>query len=618
VIDILKGLVNNPDPTILTDGTAYVSTNSRIDREGYWSKGAKLSALTTTIDVDLALDSVSPEFCQAVNVLGVAKIARGLKQSTTIASGSNGYAYYANTNAYYWTGSAVGSAGLAAPSQDTYPSVTVSGIGARQESGIYMYFHTLYDPARDIESLPSPAIEHWVNKYYVNDTRQADIPVLGAVDTEATYKVRWYRSKVIKVEKGDTKQLGQKNSLTEFYYVGEAADNVAYTDYAHDSELGQMFVGRGSVPPTSIDSLASYNGRMFYFKDNVSYFSSVGRPDEVPVNYSFKIRHDYSVGAWSGGTFKDQLVAATSGDVVYTTLTMKPTLDTGIVAEAKMTINELAGKTVLRAIEYGGKLWVFTVGKTGYITQTAEEGYKYTHVADGIGISGAQCLTTSPYGLFGADSKGLWQITDGPKRLSEGIIDIADTAKDTYLNTSDTDRRWVSWIPEGDEVWFGGYKASASDNVQIVYQADRGSFAGPYSLDIESACYFNDGGQDTSFIWDDQSHYYADYSSRTGVQSLQFWFGGDVTDKVNIDVLYKSITAAQTITARLYQGKTASSDFTSNTFSHTSGNLVGKTVSHNSGRYFGIDLSIPSACTAPILGIDFTADLVPKKERHGR
>ncbi|KKK62915.1 hypothetical protein LCGC14_2999570, partial [marine sediment metagenome] len=253
-VNIFTGLNNavNPSSVLYKEGLAYISDNSRIDKELVWNKGPNLANVGGSPTTAAVPNKSSTHFA-SLSILGSHVIAKELGNTDTIDEGPNGYAYYTKSSDYpqYWTGaddSGAGDSGIARPGQTTYPSVAISGTGARQETGIYYYMATIYDATRDIESLPTPAIEHWVGRRYVGDLRQADVPVLSGI-TSAGMKIRWYRSKVIRINKGDTMQLGQVNSPTDFYFIGEVNTGSSFSDYAHDREIDKpenYYTGRGS------------------------------------------------------------------------------------------------------------------------------------------------------------------------------------------------------------------------------------------------------------------------------------------------------------------------------------------------------------------------------------
>ncbi|MFA5163810.1 MAG: hypothetical protein WC441_04835 [Patescibacteria group bacterium] len=575
-VNLAHGLINAIDPSSPSypEGAAYVSTNSRIDENGTWNKGPSLTYTKISGDDERSA-------------------------SGNIVLGSNNKVFVCSGGLV--TG---GKGGLVSP-----PSISVSKsgslIGARQESGIYFYMGINDDATYNLESLPSAVVEHWIGKQYdTTDVRVADVPVLsGAVNT------KWYRSTVIKAKKGDTVQLGNLFELN-FYYLGKGA---TWNDYANDNEIAKpenLYRGRGSFRPTTgIDAIGSINNRMFYFVDNIAYFSSSGRPEEVPQEYTLTINHTYSSGIWTTGTFKEQLTIGSGGSSV---LTRKPLLDSGLKAACKMPIMELIGKTVIRAENINGKLWVFTADSIGYISPTDVEGFRYTHVAEGFGLCSAWTLASTPYGVFGADSKGLWLLTEFPRRLNLGKIDIFDSSKDTYFNPANLGSSRGVWVGELNEYWW------SLSGKQIVYQADKDRFVGCYNLSVESKVAYVSGLYQQHLV---RSGNTPILDSRSGTQTLKFWLGqesgGVVKQELDIDVLYTGITNGYSVTVSMYQNQRASetSAMSSTEWLHTDADLVGKLKPINSGRYFEISLSVPAACTAPISGIVYSALGVVRRER---
>ena len=566
IVNIFQGLNNAVDPTspLYKEGWAYRLNNTRIAE-------------------DLSLAKAPTVGTNTGSVPNSAKV-----------EGANGITYSLNAGALSGQGSAI-SAAIA--------SIQVSALlkGTRQESGIYYYMCTAYDSTNKRESLPSDVQEHWVDKGYdTSDVRKVDVPVLVGTATGGD-KIRWYRSRCVKVRKGDTQQLEEIVFPTEFFYLGEVASGTEFNDYAHDSEIvseNNLYEGRGTAPPVAaVDAIGTYDGRMFYFVDNVCRWSSVGRPEEVPQNYELTILCTYSEGYWED----DELKAAGQATI---TLTQKPRLDNGIYSEAKMTISELDSKSPVRAETIGGKLWVWTSNTTGYIVGSAAEGYKYVHVSGDIGLSNAWNLITCAYGVFGADANGIWTLgADGPKRLSQGIIDIDTDSKDTYIAVKTT--TFGVWCSDLNEYWW--YNAG---NKQIVYHADKGIFSGPYNLTFTNKVELING------IY--QCHLTS--STAAGIQTLQFWLGQPtasfIKDTIDIEVFYAGNDG--TVTAKTYHNSIASETDAreSADYSHTAN--IGVLQPHHSGRFFEVKLTIPSGTTAPVIGLNYSANVVPRTERRQR
>jgi len=549
-VDITKGLINAISPSSGTypEGAAWVSDNSRIDKNGVWNKGPSLGSRIVGVPSTVTHPGTAGLHFASVSILGSHKIVKNIGD-TCVVEGPNGYVYFPidgeAANAWSGTGDET-DVGITAPT--SYPTIAISATGARQESGIYYYMATIYNPDRDVESLPSYVGEHWVGRIYAYlsgttnhpDQRIPDVPRLSGI-TSSGNKIRWYRSKVVKIKKGDTFQTPQANMPTEFYFVGEVDTGSNFDDYAHDSEIAtpeNLYTGRGSKPVTDPDILAVFDNKMFYFYAGKIRWSSSGRPEEVPQEYSLTVRHDYSVGTW-GQTADDTFMQKLKkGTAVTSTVTKKPLLDTGVYAEALIMPPELAGKTVKAAIEYNGKLWVFCETQTGYIVPSASEGYKYVHVSGGIGAVNQWVLAKSPYGLFGADQKGVWVVTESIRRLSDGIIDIGDSDKSTYAySISNSFGVWVDLLNE--YLWC--YTGSDSAKVQLAYQADKERFVGPYALSVTGGCTYNLGDVSECYMTSAKTPI---LSTRSGAQTLKFWMGQSeyVKDNLKIEILYDSIS----------------------------------------------------------------------------
>lgn len=165
-----------------------------------------------------------------------------------------------------------------------------------------------------------------------------------------------------------------------------------------------------------------------------------------------------------------------------------------------------------------------------------------------------------------------------------------------------------------------------TDGVQIVYQANRGLFAGPYNHPVIGGTNFvSTGGAQAYF--NNLSGTGKDMiapSSPTVAQELQFWFGQSsletVKDDVLVEVIYKSVTADKNVTATVYQNNIASTTgaVASGDFSHSDDNLVGKIKATGSGRMILVKLVIPSDCSAPVITVGYYANFVPWEEKSNR
>lgn len=602
-INILRGL--NNVAKIAPEGTACISANSRIDDDGTWGQGPSLAnnSLNPT-KVGAPGQAGNHLFAMSLKIsdTDAFRIVSTLEDVTTIDTGPNGYAYFTDSGVpKFWTGASESGAttvGLTAPTGD--PTIAASGTGTRQETGIYLYFYTYYDPTNDTESLPSPVGEWWVRRYYTADVRQADVPKLDATNPASGRTIRWYRSTVIKMAEGDTLQPPQTDP-NDFYFVGECAYNESFYDYAHDSEIENpenLYTGRGSKPPqTAVEALAAFDNRMWYFKAGIAYWSSAGRPEEVPQGYNQEINHTYTEGTWLNGVLS-------VGSEVVSTLAMLPLLNTGVYGEAKLIIPELSGETVIAAKEFDGKLWVWTANKTGFITNSGLEGYQFSIVSNGIGLCSFHALAESPYGLFGADAKGIWLITDYPKRLSEGVLDLSS------LITNSAATRAASfgiWVDNLNEYWW------CINGFQIPYNALRGVFYGPYDITMTGGCNYSAQGYNECHIGARKTPV---ISTREGAQILKFWLGtGDyVLEDINIEMLYSSNDG--TVTVATYHNEIPSETGATSrgTWAHTSTRHSFDPKS--SGRFCEIKITIPSGTVAPIQNINFEARAA--REKGGR
>jgi hypothetical protein len=262
-----------------------------------------------------------------------------------------------------------------------------------------------------------------------------------------------------------------------FYFVGVPTSGQDFVDRLNDQEIiNYEYEARGSIPPTAIDYLVSWNNKMYYFKDNIEdnivYWSSPGRPQEVAQEF------DLDVETTEGGS----TVAVTT----------KPKLSLGVYGEAKYEIAELSSKTVTGAIPRDGRLWLFTANTVGYLLPTNQlEGVRYKEFRKGIGLVNDKCLAFTPFGVFGADRQGMWLLNNYNEltRLTDGVIDLLGGA-DTTLTQSYVSDSFMLWVPVLNEAWWCMQYAATPTYIQIVYQADRGIFTGPYTHAITGGCNF--------------------------------------------------------------------------------------------------------------------------------
>lgn len=637
-------------------------------------------------------------------VEGVNKIITGIGTSTSVDIGTNGELYAVNGTGYVQGLTNGNITTLAVPALGTVES-SGSGGGSYMEVGTYFYICTYYDTIQERESMPSP-----VKSAEVSST--TDYIAVGLPTGTATKRVRVYRSKVTSAA------TGRYNPSNIFYFIGEVTTSADIKDQMPDTSQIE-YEGRGHAPVVDIDYLISFNNRMLYFKGNTLYWSSAGRPEEVAREYTLNM----------------------SGISNASNVKCKPLLSTGVYGDAKFEIAELAGQTVKGGFVKNGKCWLGTEGMLGYLSPTNNlEGYRFTVVREGIGLVNDHVISKTPYGIFGADRQGVWLLDNAGRiiRITDGIVDITDSDKSTYLSQADITNSFGAWLPTLKEYWWGArgknlceggdfsstvpwdvsdaawsivgegamysgaddkdmthnmtviagrsYKITYTINgimdasitvsigatagttrttaatfteiltatdttkltftgtiegnplaiiddvsvyevgCQIVFQANRGLFAGPYNHNIIGGCNFVSAGGAQAYLNDGSG------TGKDGIiptspataQELQFWFGQSsldtVKDSVRIEVLYNSITANKDITARVYQNKIASTTGATDSGNKTQNddNLVGAIAPKGSGRMTLVKLVIPSDCAAPIIGVRHSYDPIPYQEKHLR
>ncbi|GAH58081.1 unnamed protein product, partial [marine sediment metagenome] len=273
-----------------------------------------------------------------------------------------------------------------------------------------------------------------------------------------------------------------------------------------------VYKGRGSFRPTTdIDAIGVLQNRVFYFVGEEVYFSSAGKPDEVAREYTLTVKLTFSNGTWNNAVLE-------AGSETTLSLTQKPLLDTGVHAEAIIKVPELLGEEVVRAQEINNKLWLWTDNMTGYIEATTQyEGFRFVKVANGFGLCSPWTLAMTPYGVFGADKRGIWRMTEGKlQRITEGRIDINDSNKTTYVNPSHLAGSFSVWVGELNEYWW------SANGRQIVYQADADRFVGPYNLSVSKNTAYIGGMYQTHLV---RSSTTPILNTRSGAQTLKFWLG---------------------------------------------------------------------------------------------
>lgn len=632
-IDTFHGINNalNPCSPEYRQGMAWDAQNSRINASGLWDKApARSDASMGSVavrGVPVTSTTDHPHFIDC-NILSTHIIAKFLKSDSRLAVGPNKYAYCVDASlgasraAFWWDGvdrsTAVGFvdnatavnfavAGLGRPTVAIAVADNGSANrGGRMDQGIYYYMYTYYDTVRDVESLPSDVTE-WSAGFWGGSPRSAIYPTI-TISRDAAHGSRYDTNTKVRVYRSFrwNDQDNVFNAPNQFYHVGDVSYNagadMTLSDYANDAEIAlDPYEGRGSTPPTAIDCLASFNGRVYYFVGNNAYWSSHGRPEEVAQKYTLTYKLENPNGA---GT-------------QTTTVPMQPLLFAGVPGEAKYEISELAGKTVIGTFALGNRLYIWTESTTGYLkATTSSEGIKYFHVRKGIGLVSDKTLAHTPYGLFGADREGVWLLDNNRtlKRISEDVIDINNSTKSTYALQSTLDESFGVWVSRLKEyLWCVVNTGESTVHRQIAYNPGRKIFSGVYaytSLTGGSAFVSSGGSQ----VYLTAGKTLNPTSFEALAQTIQFWMGqhslGTVKDLLKVEVIYESVTSSKTVSVTFYQNNIASTTGATQTgpFSHTDSNLVGSDDAKGSGRMFLVSISIPSDCQAPIISIGYSAN----------
>jgi hypothetical protein len=380
-----------------------------------------------------------------------------------------------------------------------------------------------------------------------------------------------------------------------------------FIDYMHDNELLDEYEGRGTPPPTAIDCIASFNNRMYYFVKNTVYWSSAGRPEEVALKYTLT----YTVSSYYLN--------------VTASVENTPLLSTGAYGEAKYEIAELNGETIVAAYVYKNRLYLWTnQGSFGYLENSyAVEGARFTMLRKGISVISDKTLAETPYGLFGADREGVWQLDTAGQiyRLSKNWIDIDTSTKTTYAKQSTLTDSFGVWSARLDEyIWCLVNTGETVVHRQIAYNPVRRVFSGIYAYpDLTGGCEIMTSGGVQNYLTGAKTFNPA--SVQALAQTLQFWMGQDslesIKDSLEIEVIYSGITTAKTVTINVYQNNIASTTGASSLagITHTSANLVGIVKPSGSGRMFLVEITIPADCTSPIVAINYIANYVEWNEK---
>jgi hypothetical protein len=509
-LNILIGLNEDVSPASFAhrDGALAVCKQMRVDKDGLWSKVAQSNVSANDLSSVVADDGVTQT---------TANIVSGIAANGSVSVSTSG-------------------------------SLT----GSRMESGLYFYMATTATSGS--EGVTSKAVEYYVGRHFSgNDVRAYDVPVITASGSTP----RIYRTKVIYAQKGSKIQRVQQNSPTEFFYVGSGT---TVYDYLHDSELGYKYEGRGSVLSSTPAVIARFDGRIFAFYTGYARWSSVGRPREFPQAHNVSYYYNYSNSTWNAGDFKEGLAYSLDGSPK--TITFYPTLENGVHAETRLWLPEIIDRAVVAALEFKGKLWVWTATTVGYIVPSGA-GYRYIHLSEDFGATAGTIVEGGVY-LFGADSNGAW-ILDGefPKKISDGII-------------SPTINRG-NWNSTYEEYWFG------TASIQYIYNTKLGTI-----------------------------------TSKVGSYTPEMIFWAQANDgKVKEDVRITILLKSGACTATVYQGyyPDTSDCVSSGNYSISDGTHITVIEPINSGRYIGIKLV---GTTFELAGINIEAKDVNEFERNYR
>lgn len=579
-IDTFLGLNNmlNPSSAEYAEGMAYRSNRARLDEHGLWTAQQALVGISGAPAL-LASPHGSGSHYKNLAVDGVDKVVM-MAVGTICDVGPNKKLY--STDGSGPVKNAGGNVSTFTPPTQSAITENNDGIASRAENGTYYYMVTFFDNIYKRESLPSNVLLGEVD----GDTKD-NITVASGSGATPDKRLRFYR----------TKRIGAADDMyspvNRFYFLGELTSGTQYKDYLHDSEIADTeYEGRGSVPPSDIDCLASFNDRMLYFKDNILYWSSAGQPQEVAQKYTITLSDPNP----------DQTVRCV------------PKLSVGSYGEAKFEITELSGHKVKAAMPLFGKLYVWTDSMTGYIEATNRlEGYRFHLLHEGIGVTSDKVLALSPYGLFGADRQGMWLLTPNGriKRLTDNRIDLS-AGEDTTFRNLDFVNSFGCWVPALNEYWWG-----VSGQI-IAYQANRDIFVGPYSYVVSGGCtVFTETG----------AHAYLtgaktpSLTTKDGVvHYLELWMGQSapttIKERLMVEVVHSEVPNSS-VTAKVYQNvitsETGATDSGDISYSESTGRIAPSGV----GRFFKLNLTLPAA-GAPVAMVNYRYTPVGWSDTEGR
>ncbi len=564
-VDTFLGLNNmlNPASAEYREGMAWRSKDARIDESGLWSPRRSLAGCSSPPGLLTAWGGGN--HFKNLAVENTDKIITGLGTTECVDTGPNGFLYGT-------TGSGTvkrQDAGGDKTECETYTPPTgfsvaeTDGASSRAENGTYYYMCTYFDNIYKRESLPSIVDSVEID----HDAGTKDCVTITYPAASSDVRVRIYRTlRICPAE-------GVYNTTNKFYFVAEKTSGTTHVDYMHDDDIRDTeYEGRGTAPPTAVDYLAGYNNRVLYFKGNTVYWSSAGQPDEVATDYKITYKQ-------KNGSPED-------------TVDCKAKLSLGVYGEAKFEITELAGQKILAGMVRNGKLWLWTASMTGYLKATNRlEGYRFTTVRKGIGVTSDKVLAFTPYGIFGADRQGMWLLDNADRiyRLSESAIDIY-AGQDTTFTQSAITNSFGVWIPILNEYWW------SVSNVQIVFQANRGIFAGPYTYGISGGTSFVSSGGAQAYLTGGQTPHTTTLDTAT-TQYLEFWFGQSkpamIKDTLEVEITHPDYTG--TASATVYQNSIPSeTGATSGGAVAYNDKHIGKVGGVGSGRLFKVKLTMSS------------------------
>ena len=546
--------------------------------------------------------------------------------------------YFDSTKAYGWNpGYDSGGAfwdkgeafepGLAPPAAPTCG--TDDDTTSRILRGARNYVATHYDERRNVRSLPSTA----------RVLAEADLPADNAkkvqvtsVSTggEAAKQEAWrsQRTSVYDAVLGDMTHFSRVGPITGTASDDKRSDEELRRDGRLDCRGGRplpcryalIWRGRayyaghpwnhGTTPTFHKDNTAgtAYTAPIPHVDGRCIEWSSAGRPEEVARRY---------------------VLSVSSADVEQS-----PELEPGLFMEAKTWLPDDVGGVVTGLVGYGQEVLIFSERQATSLFGAVEP-FGQRLLARDIGCCSHRTLQTcGGYGLMGADSEGPW-VWNGAEfaHLGRAALDLAATSP-TGVYQAGLSASLGVWVRELQEYWWIVPPAGSTAKTRaIVFQADRGCFAGPYDFNLGSAeitaaltvvlantapvtiLGLSNGyivKVDTAALTDSDGTTARDFACRA-----RFWFGSDDvrTTKVKIraTVVYASITADKEVTARLWAGDAVDlAEIESLApYPHTremETYPVGFVGPEGRGRFAAADILIPDGCDAPIASVVVEAE----------